>query len=123
MGEVIADVGIWTVDGSAMLPTPMTADTGATYCQLPANILRALGWEATDGTRTYQLADGSRGLAQVGMVKIRFHDVDGMEWFVFGESSDIKLFGVEALQNFSLGVDPVNHRVIHIAPDPIPTSG
>ena len=117
MGEVNVWLGIWTADESAILNVPVKVDTGSTYCQLPANILLTLGWEATGGTRTYLLADGSRGLAQVGMVKIRFNDVDSMEWFVFGESSDIKLFGVEALQSLSLGVDPVNHRVIKIEPD------
>ncbi len=117
MGEVNVWVGIWTADGSAILELPMKVDTGSTYCQLPANTLRTLGWEATEVPRDYQLADGSRGLAQVGMVRIRLGDVDSMEWFVFGESNYIHLLGVEALQRLSLGVDPVNHRLIHIAPD------
>ena len=40
-----------------------------------------------------------------------------MEWFVFGESNEIHLLGVETLQRLSLGVDPVNHRLIRIALD------
>jgi predicted aspartyl protease len=114
MGEVIADVGIWTADGSAMLPTPMTADTGATYCQLPANILRALGWEPDEGQRTYTLADGSERRVGLGKVKIRLDGTDSDEYFLFGETGGIYLLGVETLQNLSLGVDPVNHRLIRV---------
>ena len=40
-----------------------------------------------------------------------------MEWFVFGESNEIHLLGVETLQRFSLGVDPVNHRLMRVTPD------
>ncbi len=95
----------------------MTADTGATYCQLPGNILRALGWEATEGQRPYTLADGSEVSAGMGRVKIRYGETDSEEYFLFGESNSIYLMGVEALQNLLLGVDPVNHRLIHIVPD------
>ena len=114
MGEVIAEVGIWTADGSAMLPTPMTADTGATYCQLPANILRALGWEPDERPRRYTLADGSEGNAGIGKVRIRLSGMDSEEVFLFGETGGVYLLGVGTLQNLSLGVDPVNHRLIHI---------
>ena len=117
MGRVNVWLGIWTADDSAILNVPVKVDTGADYCQMPANTLRALGWEATEAPRGYQLADGSRGLVQVGMVKMRLGDVDSMEWFVFGESNDVHLLGVETLQRLSLGVDPVNHRLIRVDPD------
>ena len=66
MGQVITTLGIWAADGSAILDVPMTADTGATYCQVPGNILRALGWEPTEGERPYTLADGSERTAGMG---------------------------------------------------------
>ena len=119
MGQVIAKLGIWAADGSALLNVPMTADTGATYCQMPASILRALGWEPTESERPFTLADGSESSADVGRVKVRFGDTDSEEYFLFGSASGIYLLGVETLQNLSLGVDPVNHRLIHIAPDPV----
>ena len=118
MGEVIVTLGIWTADGSTVLNVPMTVDTGATYCQLPANILRALGWEPTEGRRPYTLADGSERTAGMGRVRIRLGETDSEEHFVFGEGFGINLLGVETLQNLSLGVDPVNHRLIHVEPDP-----
>ena len=95
----------------------MTADTGATYCQLPATILYALGWEATEGQRPLTLADGSETSAGIGRVKIRYGETDSDEYFLFGQSNSIYLIGVETLQNLSLGVDPVNHRLIHVEPD------
>ena len=117
MGEVVVTMGIWASDGSAMLNVPMTADTGATYFQLPATILQALGWEATEGQRPFTLADGSETTAGMGKVKIRYGETDSDEYFMFGESNSIYLLGVETLQNLSLGVDPVNHRLIHVALD------
>ena len=117
MGRVNVWLGIWTADDSVIFNVPVKVDTGADYCQMPANTLRTLGWQATETPRGYQLADGSRGLVQVGMVKVRIGDVDSMEWFVFGESNDIHLLGVETLQRLSLGVDPVNHRLIRVTLD------
>ena len=117
MGQVVATLGIWAADGSTTLGVPMTVDTGATYCQIPGNILRALGWEPTEGESPYILADGSERTAGIGRVRIRFGETDSDEYFLFGEGSGIYLMGVEALQNLSLGVDPVNHRLIHVEPD------
>ena len=51
------------------------------------------------------------------MVRIRFEEMDSDEYFLFGESNSIYLIGVEALQSLSLGVDTVNHRLIHVEPD------
>ncbi len=117
MGEVRTTLGIWAADGSALLNVPMIADTGATYCQVPASILRALGWEPTEGERPFTLADGSESSAGMGRVKVRFGDTDSEEYFLFGRASGIYLLGVETLQNLSLGVDPVNHRLIPVVPD------
>ena len=118
MGEVFATLGVWSADGSAISYFPeMKADTGATYCQLPAADLYALGWVASEGHRSYQLADGSLGSIGVGRVKIRYNGRDSVEYFLFGETGSVRLIGVETLQNLSLGVDPVNHRLIDIVPD------
>ena len=117
MGEVIVTLGIWTTDGTAVLNAPMTVDTGAACCQLPANILRAPGWEPTEGRPPYTLADGSERNAGMGRVRIPLGETDSNEYFVFGEGIGINLLGVETFQNLSLGVDPVNHRLIHVEPD------
>ena len=63
------------------------------------------------------LADGSVGSIGVGRVKIRYNGRDSVEYFLFGETGSVMLIGVETLQNLSLGVDPVNHRLIDIVPD------
>ena len=117
MGEVSAMLGVWKADGSAIAEFSMKVDTGATYCQLPAGDLYALGWAASEGLRSYRLADGSVGSIGVGRVKIRYNGRDSVETFLFGEAGCFLLIGVETLQNLSLGVDPVNHRLIDIVPD------
>ena len=47
---------------------------------------------------------------------MRYKDTNFEEMFVFGEDDCTPLVGVELLQNLRLGVDPVNHRLIPIAP-------
>ena len=118
MGLVNVSLGIWGADGETMLSVPMTVDTGATFCHMPGNILRALGWDASEGSRPYTLADGSQRSAGLGKVRIRLDETDSEEYFLFGEANGIYLLGVETLQNLSLGVDPVNHRLMRLEPDP-----
>ena len=55
MGAVNIFLGVWTADGSAILNVPVKADTGADYCQLPANTLRTLGWETTEAPAAINL--------------------------------------------------------------------
>ena len=52
------------------------------------------------------------------MVRMRYSGVNFDELFVFGADDCTPLIGVELLQNLGLGVDPVNHRLVPIEPQP-----
>lgn len=114
MGDVYATLGIWAADGSYVRNLRMQADTGASYSQLPAALLRDLGWEPTQSPRPSTLADGTQVFVALGEVKVRYGDEDLTRLFVFGEDQCKPLMGSDTMQGFGIGVDPVNHLVINV---------
>lgn len=114
MGEVIATLGIWTADGSRVHNVELRADTGASYSQLPAELLRALGWTPTQPPRRAGLADGATTMVELGEVKIRYNNEDLTRLFVFGEDNCPPLLGSDTLQGLGMGVDQVNHTLIPV---------
>ena len=117
VGDVYAIFEIWANDGSYLRNLRMKADTGVTYSQLPATLLRDMGWMPTRAPGTFVLANGSHVTSDLGMIRGRYNQMDFDELFVFGEDDCLPVIGVEALQNLGLGVDTVNHRLIHIELD------
>ena len=88
-------------------------DTGASYTLVPRTILERLGHTPTH-RRPFRLADGSivdMGLCQV---PLRIGEETSMVSCVFGEESTEPLLGATALEEFGLGVDPVNHALVPI---------
>lgn len=112
MGEVYVTLGVWTADGSYLRNLRMRADTGASYSQLPAGLLRELGWMPTQAPRRAGLADGTATTVELGEVKIRYNEEDLTRLFVFGEESCPRLLGSDTLQGLGMGVDPVHHRLM-----------
>ena len=116
MGEVNVILGIWAADGSYLRNLRMRADTGASYSQLPAELLRDLGWMPTQAPRRAGLADGTERPVELGEVKIRYNNEDLTRLFVFGEENCPQLLGSDTLQGLGMGVDPVHHRLIPVMP-------
>ena len=85
-------------------------DTGASYSLIPSAILESLGHSPTHN-RSFRLADGSvvdLGLAQVPM---RIGAEITMVSCVFGDDESQPLLGATVLEEFGLGVDPLNHTL------------
>ena len=88
-------------------------DTGASYSLIPGAILESLGHSRTHN-RSFRLADGSvveLGLAQVPM---RIGAEVTMVSCVFGDNESQPLLGAIALEEFGLGVDPLNHTLVPV---------
>ncbi len=88
-------------------------DTGASYTLLPRGVLQRLGYSPTHH-RPFQLADGTvveMGLCQV---PLRFGQETSIVSCVFGEEGSEPLLGATALEEFGLGVDPINHTLVPI---------
>ncbi len=88
-------------------------DTGASYSLMPRSVMENLGHSPTY-TRPFRMADGSvveLGLCQVLM---RIHQETAVVSCVFGEEDSEPLLGATALEEFGLGVDPVNHTLVPV---------
>ena len=88
-------------------------DTGASYTLVPGSMLARLGHSPTH-YRPFELANGTvveMGLCQV---HLRIDRETTMVSCVFGNEESEPLLGATALEEFGLGVDPLNHTFVPI---------
>lgn len=88
-------------------------DSGATYITMPASLLRDLGVEPRNN-RTFVLADGSQIRRGLGQTWIRLEREENISPVIFWDEDTIPLLGAVTLEIFSLGIDPVNGRLIPV---------
>jgi len=85
-------------------------DTGAIDCMAPAKHLRNIGIEPR-GKRTYELADGTEIVMDIGVASIEFMgEVVGVT-IIFGQDDIEPILGVTALESVGIEVDPQNQRL------------
>ncbi len=106
-------VEIGNPDGTRFLEVQAWVDSGANYSQLPAALLRRLGFTPT-ATRRFRLADGCTVELGLCQVPIRLNGEVWLTPVVFGENDSDLLLGAVALETFSLGIDPVNQTLVPI---------
>ena len=80
-------------------------DTGATDCLVPASELQRMGVEP-EGTRTYQLADGSVREYRFGFARIEFMGEKTVGDILFGPEDAEPILGVTVLESVGIAVDP-----------------
>jgi len=88
-------------------------DTGASYTWLPSAILSRLGVAPLFKSQ-FTLADGTTIERDVTQIVVR---LDGRNLFtvcIFGDEGSMPLLGTVTLEEFGLGVDPVNKRLIPV---------
>jgi len=88
-------------------------DTGATFTVVPRPILEALGVRPTRRGR-FSLGNGQVVEYDVGQARIRLSGLEDVVTVVFGERDTEPLVGAVTLENFLLGVDPVNEQLIPV---------
>jgi len=88
-------------------------DTGASYTLVPAYILDHLGHAPTH-RRPFRMADGS--IVELGLCQLtlRIGQETRVVSCVFGDEGSEPLLGATALEEFALGVDPVNHTLVPV---------
>lgn len=85
-------------------------DTGASYTLMPRPTLNRLGYFPTF-QRRFRLADGSVVELDGYRVYLRINQEIQFTLCIFGDDGSEPLLGATALEEFSLGVDPVNHTL------------
>jgi clan AA aspartic protease len=107
-----------TIEIAASLSGPFEAlealvDTGATYTYVPRSVLERLRITPLE-RQPFVLADGRGIECEVSQIRVR---IDGRERFticIFGHEGATPLLGTVTLEEFGLGVDPVNKRLIPV---------
>ncbi len=111
MGAFRVTIEIGDPKGERFEPVDVLVDTGASYTWVPGSLLRALGFQPEE-QRDFILADGRRVQYGIATALIR---VDGRVKptpIVFGDEDTEPLLGVVTLEEFGLGVDALNERLI-----------
>jgi clan AA aspartic protease len=85
-------------------------DTGAIDCMAPAKHLHALGI-APRGKRTYELADGTEIVMEIGVATVEFMGEVVGATIIFGQDDVEPILGVTALESVGIEVDPQNQRL------------
>lgn len=113
MGVFTVPVQIGDLAGAQFIEVEALVDTGSTYSTLPINIMSQIGIEQ-HGVRRFELADNRIVEYPVGYAQIRLEGQETIIQVVFAPEDTAPVIGATTLQLLSLGVDPVNHRLIPI---------
>ena len=99
--------------GERFQPVDAWVDTGASYTLVPGTLLEGLG-HTPDHNLRFSLADGSITELGVSQVTIRINGEMRVVSCVFGGDDAEPLLGAPALEEFALGVDPLNHTLVPV---------
>jgi clan AA aspartic protease len=113
MGAFTVPVDIGNPSGSRFTSVDALVDTGATYTWIPRDILGDLGVRPTE-QRIFELADGRQVRYGFAWATIRVQGKVQPTPVVFGDEGSSPLLGVVTLEEFSLGIDPLNQRLIEV---------
>lgn len=90
-------------------------DTGSINSIVPRKHLEAIGIRP-DGTRQYELADGSVIDLDTGGASFEFLGRRTPAYVVFGDNSAEPLLGLTAMEAVGVQVDPANERLTLLPP-------
>ncbi len=113
MGTFQVAIEVGDPEGQRYETVDALVDSGATYTTMPASLLRRLG-VSPHSKRTFVLADGTRIERDFGRTWVRLDGEYDISAVVFGDESAMPLLGALTLEIFSLGIDPVNQRLIPV---------
>ena len=111
MGSFRVSVEVGDPRGERFEPVEALVDTGASYTWLPRSLLERLGHEPEED-RDFVLADGRRVEYGIATALVRMDGRVKPTQVVFGDEGTEPLLGVITLEEFGLGVDALNERLI-----------
>ncbi len=113
MGTFRVTIEIGDPTGSRFREISALVDTGASYSQVPASVLRDLG-VAPHTQRTFALADGRRIQREVGLTWARVNGDSTITTVIFGDETAGAVLGAVTLEELGLAVDPLNQRLVPV---------
>ena len=106
-------IHIVNLSGGEFAEVEALVDTGTTYTSLPAGVLNRLSVEQ-EGYRRFELADNRIVEYPIGYVRVQLNGNEAIVLVVFAPEDTSPLIGATTLENLSLGVDPVNQRLVPV---------
>lgn len=113
MGTFRCRIELGAVGGTRYEAIEALVDTGATYTWIPRPVLERLGITPTISRRV-KLADGRIIEREGAQVPVRFDGEMLSTICLFGDEGSEPLLGSVTLEEFGLGVDPVNRQLIPV---------
>lgn len=113
MGTFSVQLQVGDPTGSRIETVEAKVDSGAAYTALPASLLDRLG-VVPHATRHFVLADGNRVGRSLGKTWLRLGGNEDVSPVVFWDEDSMPLLGAVTLEIFSLGIDPVNRRLVPV---------
>ena len=113
MGTFTVPLQVGDLAGQRFIEVEALVDTGATYTLLPEELLTQLGI-APEDQRRFQLADERVVEYPIGYARLRVDGGTAVALVVFAPEGTGPLIGATTLENLSLGVDPVQQRLVPV---------
>jgi len=113
MGTFRYSIEIGSPDGDRFERLEALVDTGATYTWIPRPILETLGHRPSL-RRRLRLADGTVIEREGVQAPVRIAGEILLTICLFGDEGSEALLGAVTLEEFGLGVDPVNRQLVPI---------
>ena len=113
MGIFTVPIRVENLEDERFVDLEATVDTAATYTFVSEDTLDQLGVERA-GQRAFELGDNRVVDYPIGYVRLRVNGDQVITFVVFGPKDSEPLLGVTALELLSLGVDPVNQRLVQV---------
>ncbi len=113
MGTFRVDIEIGDAGGERWESVSALVDTGATYTWVPSDILERLRVQP-QFRREFETADGRIIERDMAAVTARWDGQTLPTLVVFADEGSRPLLGVVTLEEFSLGIDPVNRRLVSV---------
>jgi hypothetical protein len=113
MGAFYVTIGIGRAGRDEFEELQALVDTGAMWTWIPRDILERLGHKPTL-KRRLQTADNRIIVRDAGEVPIRIGSEVLSSLCIFGDPGSHVLLGATSMQEFSVGPDPVNERLVPV---------
>lgn len=114
MGNFTVSIQVQAKEDGLSEQLEALVDTGATYTVLPKAVVERLGLVSQE-SREFVLADGRRTSLEVGEALITLEGRSHHSVCIFGEEGSEPLLGAVTLEEFGLGIDPVNQKLMPVA--------
>ena len=111
MGSFRVRIEIGDPQGQRFEAVEALVDTGATYTWVPRQVLESLGHKP-QREWDFVLADGRKALYGMAWALVRLNGETQPTPVIFGDEGTQPLLGVVTLEEFRLGVDAVNQRLV-----------